>query len=170
MRGRGRQTVTEQSRLGYAAAGEYVCKYPEKYDTEIDQVAICGRRVPEGPLPWMAIDSRHGSYLALCLKHRRMLKEAAKPFLAATVETGRLLAKSIELADGRLVSHTDIRQILQQHLGEEAPTASGPLPGSWVLRGIELMYGKETREAFEVAQGIEPEDEAHRWGEEMRQT
>ena len=174
MRGRGRQPVTEQTRHGYAATGEHVCKYPVVYSSKIDQVKICGRRVPEGTMPWLAKDSRNGSFLALCLKHRRMLDEETKPFLAATVETGRLLANSIELADGQLMSHTEIRELLREALGEEAPTGSGPLAGAWVLQGIELKHGPEARRKYAEARGIEPPEDdaedAHRSGEEMRQT
>lgn len=129
-----------QTRPGWAQEGQYKCLV-NRYDQEADEAFICGKDVPEGELTHVALNSRSGQYLALCTKHREALEETMEEWLSASVGFGRLLASLTQLRGGRLVSHTELREILMEH-GDAVPK-NGPLTDEQQVRAVLLKFGDE---------------------------
>ncbi|MFJ1700422.1 hypothetical protein ACIOHC_36125 [Streptomyces sp. NPDC088252] len=103
--------------------------------------------MPEGELSHLALNSRSGSYLALCADCRTDLEEELLPWLAARVGVGRLLSDLLELPNKELVSHTDLRKVLIEQDG--AVMKPGPMTTEQQLRAVELRDGREAREWVE---------------------
>lgn len=135
-----------KERPGYAAAGQYTCKR-NWTDEATGALTMCNRPVPEGELTHLALNTRSGSYLALCIDHRVELEEEMLLWLSARVGVGRLLSDLLELPNKELVSHTDLRNVLiAQGEGEMKP---GPMTTEQQLRAVELRNGPEVRDWVE---------------------
>ena len=132
-----------QTRPGWAEEGQFRCLV-NTYDMEKDEAIICGKPVPEGELTHVALNSRSGQYLALCTRHRGALEETMDEWFSASVGFGRLLASLTELRSGRLVSNTELREILLRH---EVPVPkNGPLTPEQTVKAVALGYGEEDAE------------------------
>ncbi|MFD4858404.1 hypothetical protein [Streptomyces atratus] len=103
--------------------------------------------MPEGELSHLALNSRSGSYLALCADCRITLEEELLLWLSARVGVGRLLSDLLELPNKELVSHTDLRKVLIDQDGAEMK--SGPMTTEQQLRAVELRNGPDVRDWVE---------------------
>ncbi|MFE9834011.1 hypothetical protein ACFYP4_02510 [Streptomyces sp. NPDC005551] len=125
---------------GHAEAHQYVCR-ANTFDEEKQRAIICGADVPPGELTYLAHNSRSGAFLALCVHHRQALAETVDDWFSAEVGVGRLLASYTELPDGRLVSQTELRELLLA-AGEEI-SKNGPLTDRQVNKAVKLKLAAD---------------------------
>lgn len=129
----------------YAQPDQYHCLM-KLFDQEKDRYYVCGEPVPEGELPSLAYNAASSTFLALCARHREALREIVEDYLGAAVGQGTVRAARVELTEGRLVSHSRLREVLMQR---DLASKNGPLTEEQELAGVELLYGAEERAALE---------------------
>jgi hypothetical protein len=118
----------------------------EVWDEGSERVVPCGGEVPEGELTSLALNTRSAAFLALCKRHREALAESVESFMTAAVGQGTISSARVELHEGRLVSHTRLREaLMRQNLAGK----QGPLTEEQELTGVELLYGPDERAALE---------------------
>lgn len=131
---------------GAVREGELECRHNYR-DPETGRIVVCGDPVPSGELTHLALNSRSGYLLALCVRHREELQEFYDVWASASVGQSSLSGTLAELADGRLVNHLDLKKALVER-GELA-SSKGPLREEDELRAIEYMFGADARAALE---------------------
>lgn len=128
-----------KTKIEYAEPDQYNCLL-KIFDRDRDRWVLCGDPVPEGDLPSLAHNSASATFLALCKRHRQALAETIEEYRTAAIGQGAVKAARVELSEGRLVSHSRLREAL---VARNLAGKNGPLTDEQELTGVELLYGPE---------------------------